>query len=338
MINKLYDNIKKIIKNNYKSLVFIFVVTFVCLIRFPFYINAPGGIINIDNRIKITESSKNKGSYNLTYVSEIPVNISLYLVSLFKPSWEIVAKDDVIGKNETIEEVDFRGKKMLEESLSNAVIVAYNEALKPVEITNRNTFIVYVLEDSMSDLKIGDEILEVNNTKISNQNEINQIIDSYNVGDEITFKVKNNDKYHNRTAKIYNIENKNIVGVILSETKTYNTNPKIEFESRKSEFGPSGGLITALAIYDKLINKDLTNGLKIAGTGTISEDGSVGSIGGVTFKLKGAIKKNADVFFVPDGENYNDATKLKRDKKYEIEIVPIANFSDAINYLENYEN
>ena len=33
-----------------------------------------------------------------------------------------------------------------------------------------------------------------------------------------------------------------------------------------------------LAIYDKLTKGDLTNGLKIVGTGTISSDGTVGEM------------------------------------------------------------
>ena len=64
-----------------------------------------------------------------------------------------------------------------------------------------------------------------------------------------------------------------------------------------------------LAIYNSLVDKDITKGKKVVGTGTIEEDGSVGSIGGVKYKLNGAVRQKADVFLVPAGENYEEAFK-----------------------------
>ena len=45
----------------------------------------------------------------------------------------------------------------------------------------------------------------------------------------------------------------------------------------------------ALMIYNALTEQDLTNGKKIVGTGTIERDGSVGVIGGVKYKIMGAV-------------------------------------------------
>ena len=95
--------------------------------------------------------------------------------------------------------------------------------------------------------------------------------------------------------------------------------------------------MTTLAIYDSLIEEDLTHGLKIAGTGTISIDGTVGDIGGVKYKVGGAEIGGAKIFFVPSGENYEDAIKVKKEKNYKIEIVEVKTIDDAINYLKNYK-
>ena len=93
--------------------------------------------------------------------------------------------------------------------------------------------------------------------------------------------------------------------------------------------------MTSLAIYDALIDEDLTNGLTISGTGTIDIDGNVGSIGGVKYKLKGAINNKADIFFVPNGENYDEAIKIAEEKKYDIKIIGVSTLKEAITYLEN---
>jgi PDZ domain-containing protein len=73
----------------------------------------------------------------------------------------------------------------------------------------------------------------------------------------------------------------------------------------------------------------------IVGTGTIDIDGKVGEIGGVKYKLKGAIKNDADIFFVPNGKNYEEAIKLKKKHGYDIKIVGVSTLDDAISYLEN---
>uniref|UniRef100_UPI0039F0E6B1 YlbL family protein n=1 Tax=Sinomonas sp. G460-2 TaxID=3393464 RepID=UPI0039F0E6B1 len=69
--------------------------------------------------------------------------------------------------------------------------------------------------------------------------------------------------------------------------------------------GPSAGMMFALGIIDKLTPGDLTNGKQVAGTGTISPDGTVGEIGGIVQKLKGARSHGATLFLAPAG-NCND--------------------------------
>ena len=65
---------------------------------------------------------------------------------------------------------------------------------------------------------------------------------------------------------------------------------------------------------------------------------NVGSIGGVEYKIKGAEKKGADIFFVPRGENYEEAKKIVEEEHYKIKLIPVSTFEEALNYLlENVE-
>ena len=89
----------------------------------------------------------------------------------------------------------------------------------------------------------------------------------------------------------------------------------------------------SLMVYNALTKQDLTHGKKIVGTGTISLNGQVGEIGGVKYKLMGAVKDHADIFLVPEG-NYQEALEVKKDKKYDIDIVSVKTINDAITYLE----
>ena len=93
--------------------------------------------------------------------------------------------------------------------------------------------------------------------------------------------------------------------------------------------------MVTLAIYNQLIDSDISNGLKIAGTGTIDIEGNVGSIGGVKYKLKGAVDSKSDIFLVPAGENYEEAIKYKKKYHYDIKIIGISTFEEAIEKLES---
>src|SRR5204862_6847795 len=52
--------------------------------------------------------------------------------------------------------------------------------------------------------------------------------------------------------------------------------------------GPSAGLMFSLAVVDKLTTGDVNGGKFVAGTGTITGDGKVGPIGGITHKIYAA--------------------------------------------------
>ena len=63
--------------------------------------------------------------------------------------------------------------------------------------------------------------------------------------------------------------------------------------------GPSAGLAFALTLLDLLTPGDLTGGLAVAVTGSISAEGGVGAVGGVRQKAAAARRAGADLFLVP---------------------------------------
>ena len=91
-----------------------------------------------------------------------------------------------------------------------------------------------------------------------------------------------------------------------------------------------------LTLYSHLNEIDLTKGKTIVGTGTIDINGNVGEISGIKYKLIGAVNKKADIFLVPAGNNYKEAKKVKKEKGYDIELVPVKTFEDALKYLKNF--
>ena len=93
--------------------------------------------------------------------------------------------------------------------------------------------------------------------------------------------------------------------------------------------GPSAGLMFSLAVIDKLTTGDLNGAKFVAGTGTISEDGKVGPIGGITHKMMAAQEAGATVFLVP-AENCDEARTVKNDA---LELVKVATLDQAVDSL-----
>lgn len=329
------NSIKKYLKN-YIKYVFIFFIGFaLAFIELPFYINAPGGLINVSNRIKVVGENTSSGSFNLAYVTEYRATIPNLLIALINPNWDIESYKEALSSNENKEQAHIRSVKMLKESYDNAILVAFKKAEKFYQITNREFYVTYVDTYAKTDLEIGDKILKVMDLPIESKEDITHILSKKKVGDEVSIEVLKEGKIYHKKASIQLVEEKKVIGIVLTEEKEIETNPEITMEFNPSESGPSGGLMLSLTIYNKLIEKDLTKGKTIVGTGTIDENGKVGSIGGVAYKLKGAIKKGAEIFFVPSGENFEEAKKLKEEKNYSITLVPIDTFEQAVDFLEN---
>lgn len=335
MINKIYVEMKNFIKENYLVLLFGIVFMATILYPLPYYIYTGGGTINVKDKIHI-ENKETKGDFNLCYVEQINANIPTFLLSKLLSNWDSVSKEEVsLNDKEDIKDIYKRDKIYLEEANQNAIFVAYKKAGKSVNILDKHLYIIYLEEDSDTDLKIGDDILEIEGSKIDSLADISKILDSYEVGSKLNIKVKRNEKEMMKYAIVHEKDERKLIGIALTSIYDYEVDPKIKFTFSNSESGPSGGFMVTLAIYNQLIDNDISNGLKIAGTGTIDIEGNVGSIGGVKYKLKGAVDSKSDIFLVPAGENYEEAIKYQKKYHYDIKIIGISTFEEAIVKLES---
>lgn len=326
---------KKFIKENYLVLLFGIVFMATILYPLPYYIYTGGGTINVKDKIHI-ENKETKGDFNLCYVEQINANIPTFLLSKLLSNWDSVSKEEVsLNDKEDVKDIYKRDKIYLEEANQNAIFVAYKKAGKSVNILDKHLYIIYLEEDSDTDLKIGDDILEIDGSKIDSLADISKILDSYEVGSKLNIKVKRNGKEMMKYAIVHEKDGRKLIGIALTSIYDYEVDPKITFTFSNSESGPSGGFMVTLAIYNQLIDNDISNDLKIAGTGTIDIEGNVGSIGGVKYKLKGAVDSKSDIFLVPAGENYEEAIKYQKKYHYDIKIIGISTFEEAIEKLES---
>lgn len=323
------------VKNNYKNIIAFFlpiIIALFLLIPVDYYITIGGGVISIDDSIKVENEKDGKGSFNSAYVSQTKGTIISYLLSFIIDDFEREKIEDIVINNEDIEAYKFREEMMFKSSLSNATKVAYESAGKDIVLSNNSFKVIYVDSYANTDILVGDEIIKVDNILIKDMNKIREIIFNKEVGESINILVRRDDKEIEVSAKIYGDKLEKKIGIALMNDFSYKTTPKIEFDFSGREAGSSGGLIMSLSIYNKLVDKDITKGYKIVGTGTIEYDGSVGEIGGVKYKLMGAVKDKADVFLVPV-DNYEEAKRIVDESDYDIKLIKVSSFNDAISKL-----
>ena len=325
---------KNLFKENYKFILSLILIIIVFSIRFPYYIDAPGGITDMGEKIEI-DGYESIGSFNLAYVKEYRATIPTLIISLFNKNWRVIKTEEVMLDTEDYESYEMRDKILMDESISNAIYVAYTKANNEIEILSNKLLVTYINSNADTNLIVGDEIISINNNIVNNREEITDIVNNSNVGNKLNIKVINNEKEYDRYAYIINEDNSKKIGILISNLNEYKTIPLVNVIVDKNESGPSGGLITALSIYNSLTKKDITNGFTIVGTGTIDLDGNIGSIGGVEYKLKSAVKSNADLFIVPNDENYEEALKVKKENNYDIEILGVSTFDEVIDYLND---
>ena len=101
----------------------------------------------------------------------------------------------------------------------------------------------------------------------------------------------------------------------------------------KETGGPSGGLVFALGIVEKLTPEDFVAGRVIAGTGTIDGAGIIGAIGGIDEKIVAAKRAGATVFLAPS-ENCADVTHVPAGMK----IYSVSTLKEAILVLKDVRN
>ncbi|MFD0958545.1 PDZ domain-containing protein [Paenibacillus chungangensis] len=95
--------------------------------------------------------------------------------------------------------------------------------------------------------------------------------------------------------------------------------------------GPSHGAMLTLAIYEQLIGGSVSHGLRVAGTGTIEYDGSIGMVGGIPQKAYAVSRTDADVFFVPSA-----GAEAARLAAPDLNVVAVDRFDEVLEWLEQY--
>lgn len=332
--------------NRKKILLFLGLVCVLLLLiqPIPYYITMPGSAQTMDPFIEVEDGDDENGELMLVTVSMRKANLISYGIAKLRDYQHIFTEEEVLG-DEDSNEYDYQQLQMMQNAQTSAIEVAYNRAGKDIQIENSGVVVLGV-EDSMpvaDDLKVGDIITGIDGQLISTTDELINYVQTKKAGETVKIQYTREGSEYMVSTELQKIEETGKVGLgIQIQTVTeVETNPKIKIDTDEIG-GPSAGMMFTLEIYDQLTEGDLAKGHKIAGTGTISSDGTVGPIGGIDQKIVAADKAGAEVFFAPSyelegGSNYDIALETAEDINTNMEIIPVENVEDAFHYLEKLD-
>ena len=331
MLKKVYEKVKRFIIENHNFLLFLILFTIVLNIKVPYVVSAPGGIIPLSDKVTVNGKSI-KNNFYTTYVKVYDGNVASFLVGKIMPKWDVEKESSFTGNTKlTYEELNEYERLLLKQSNLVATILAFNEAKVEYTTEDNKLYILYKIDGYDNNLKIGDQIVTCDELNTPYFSFLQQCI-SNSSDKSIDLEVIRDGKKMNIAVPLYSLNGENVIGINVLQDFNIKSDLNVKIQVDKDESGSSGGFLTALSIYDAITNKNLSKGLKVTGTGTIDENGLVGPIGGVKYKLLGANKKHVDVFFIPK-DNFDEAMKIKKKYKLKLKIVKVEKFSDAIDYL-----
>ena len=325
-----WKNLKLVIRKNYIIIFILSLVLGMELYELDYSVYSPGGLINVDERLS-NHPYTSEGSFNMTYVTYRKGSIMNLIIAKFLPTFDIIDNEDITLSNEDINDVMIRDEIQIRSAISNATYMAYNKAGKKIEEVNGYNYVYYITPEANTNLKVGDMVIACDGNEVKEMQEINECVTKHDAYDKVELKVVRNNKEITTTSYI---NQEKLIGIIIQRVIEYDIDPKITYRRDKNESGSSGGLMLSLSLYNALVEEDITKGKKIAGTGTIEMDGSVGEISGVKYKIKGAVKNKVDLFIVPEA-NYEEAVQVIEENNFDLKLLKASTFDQVLDDLKS---
>ena len=309
------------------------------VVKTDYYFMSPGPPYQWDIEIEGADSYEYDGNlYQLT-VRRDEANYFTYVWAKIDRSVDLYSREVILPKGVTPQQLSEISIQNMKTSENVAIAVALDSLDFNIETQGDGVLVVGILEDSPVEGKLlkEDLIKSINNDEIKSTTEFIALLRTYEIGDIVSIGLTRNDKYITiKTKLIEHVDYKDepMVGFLASTPNQRFVFPINVDIDTGNVGGPSAGLMMALNVYNSLTQEDLTKGIKVAGTGTIEIDGSVGPVGGVKQKVIAAKKAGSSLILVPTA-NFDDAKPYIDE---DTAIVAVNSFNQALDVISEYSS
>ena len=331
--------LKKVPKSIWSLIIVIASILPFGLMKTDYYFMAPGPPYQWDIAIEGAESYDYEGNlYQLT-VRRDEANYFTYIWAKVDNSVDLYSREVILPKGVTPQELSEISIQNMKTSENVAIAVALNLLDYEIETQGDGVLVVGVMDDSPVAGKLlkEDLIISINNEVIKSTTEFISLLRTYEIGDMVSIGLIRNDKEMSIETKLIehiDYENEPMVGFLASTPNQRFVFPISVDIDTGNVGGPSAGLMMALNVYNSLTEYDITKGVKVAGTGTIEIDGSVGPVGGVKQKVIAAKNAGSTLILVPTA-NFDDVQSYIDE---DTSIVSVDTFNEALNLISEYSS
>jgi Lon-like protease len=270
----------------------------------------------------------------LTVAVDDDVTVLDAAVGWVDPDTVVLPREDVFGRGVSEQQNREANAAAMVGSKETAAVVALTRLGYQLQPTGTGAVVVEITEDTPAAdaLVVADTIVGVDGVPVRMPADLTTTITNRAPGDTVTLTVEGEDgEQREESVTLAARQDDPARGFLGVATEPRNFDPGLPFgvdiDSGRVG-GPSAGLAFTLAILDVLTEGELTGGHQVAVTGTISEDGTVGPVGGVVQKAAAAASAGAEMMLVPPAE-----LEAAEANDHGMRIVGVATLEDALNAL-----
>lgn len=309
---------------------------FLWMLPSPDYLIVPNAAQPLSGRVRVEgghEPSSPGGIYYLD-VTERRARWLEHIFAFTRPEGAtLVSAAQVVPQGSSFEAQRQANLAEMNRSEQIAATVALRQAGYRVRARTIGVLVEAVLQGvpATKVLKEGDVIVSVNGKPTLTLRQLRKRLLSLHPGAIVSLSVRRTGSVLSlkvRTIEDPVVRGRTIIGIFRAGQAAEITLPIQVDIDLGGVGGPSAGLPFALDVYEQL-GHDIDRGLKVAATGELDLDGSVGAIGGVKQKTSGARKAGVDVLLVPAGDNAIEARKYAG----RLRVIPVESFQQALRVL-----
>ena len=308
------------------------------LVPVPYVTLRPGLTRPVSEQVLVegTTSYPPKESIAYTTVSVGTATLLEALAGWLDDDVDVLPEETVRGGRSDAENQRYNAQ-LMDTSKLIAITVALERLGHDVEIRTTGTVVRSMLDDGPAAevLELDDVIVAVDGQPVDEPDEVGELLQPGGPGASHTLTVERPAGSDTRvdveltTIAADDDPTRAIIG-IAPEDRIVGADLPIDVTIDSGNVGgPSAGLAFTLAVLDVLTPGELTGGRRVAVTGTINLDGTVGPIGGGAQKAITVRDSDYEVFLVPEAE----VDAVREAVGDDVEVIGVGSLEDALQAL-----
>lgn len=308
------------------------------LLSVPYVALRPGSVRPVSQQIVVEDARSFPPEQSVAFTTVNVGSVSLLeaLAGWLDDGVDVLPEERVRGSRSADENRRYNAQ-LMDTSKLTAIAVAQEHLGEDVRITTSGTIVRQIEGGSpaASVLELDDVIVAVDGQPVDVPDQIGTLLQPGGPGATHTLTVERPAGSTSQidvevtTVALPTEPNRAVIGIV-PEDRIVDFDFPIDVTIDSGDVGgPSAGLAFTLAVIDVLTAGELTGGLRVAVTGTMSLDGTVGPVGGGAQKAVTVRSSDYDVFLVPSSE----FDEVQRSVGGDLEVIAVDSLTDALAAL-----